>query len=196
MNTRGSRLLLHLCCAGCSPHVIQVLKQEYDVTGFFYNPNIHPEEEYILRLEEAKKLAFHLGIELITGEYDADRWFAETKGMEHEPEGGKRCDICFQMRLTNAAQRAHVGDFDFFTTTLTVSPHKNAALINRIGNEVATEYDGTFLESDFKKAHGFVKTVALCKEMGLYRQNYCGCLYSYRKKIESNRDVWIESGRD
>jgi len=183
MNTRRPKLLLHLCCAGCSPHVIELLKQEYHVTGYFYNPNVHPEEEYLLRLEEARKLASRLGIEMTSGDYDTVRWFAETKGMEHEPEGGARCEVCFQMRLESTAQEAQKGGFDVFTTTLTVSPHKDAEGINRVGNVAAAKYGVSFLERNFKKQDGFVKTVTLCKEMGLYRQNYCGCLYS-RKRMD------------
>ena len=185
MNSRRSRVLLHLCCAGCSPHVVEVLRRDHDVTGYFYNPNIHPEPEYRLRLEEAERLAEHLGFELISGAYDVERWFAATKGLEHEPEGGARCEVCFRLRLEDTGQRARQGGFDAFTTTLTVSPHKNARLINAIGAAAGEGCGVDFLERDFKKGHGFVRTISLCREMGLYRQDYCGCLYSQRERSPS-----------
>ena len=167
-----------MCCAGCSPHVIDVLKKDYVVTGYFYNPNIHPESEYQLRLSEAKNLARRLDVELLSGDYDANEWFALTKGMEQEPEGGPRCDICFRMRLEKTAQYARDDGFDIFTTTLTVSPYKNAERINLIGTEAAQKNGVEFLERNFKKKEGFKKTMRLSRDFGLYRQNYCGCLYS------------------
>ena len=172
------KLLLHMCCAGCSPYVIDLLQREYEVTGFFYNPNIHPEEEYLLRRDEAEKLAEKLHIELLCGEYDVNEWFRSIKGMENEPEGGRRCDACFRMRLEKTAQRAREENFDIITTTLTVSPHKNAETINRIGSAVGEKYCVRFLESNFKKKDGFKKTTEMSKKLGLYRQDYCGCLYS------------------
>ena len=167
-----------MCCAGCSPYVIDLLKTEYDVTGYFYNPNIHPESEYQLRLKEAENLAKKLHIEFLCDEYDPDRWFSLTEGMEHEPEGGHRCEICFQMRLERTAGRACESGFDLFTTTLTVSPHKNAERINMIGTAAAKMTGVDFLERNFKKKDGFKKTMRLSREFGLYRQTYCGCLYS------------------
>jgi len=152
------------------------------VTGYFYNPNIYPESEYTLRLSEAGNLAKKRDIELLCGEYDANEWFTLTKGMEQEPEGGSRCDVCFRMRLEKTAQRTRDDGFDIFTTTLTVSPHKNARLINEIGFKVAKQHGVDFLERDFKKRDGFKKTVRLSKEYGLYRQNYCGCLYSREER--------------
>ena len=152
------------------------------MTGYFYNPNIYPESEYTLRLSEAGNLAKKRDIELLCGEYDANEWFTLTKGMEQEPEGGSRCDVCFRMRLEKTAQRTRDDGFDIFTTTLTVSPHKNARLINEIGFKVAKQHGVDFLERDFKKRDGFKKTVRLSKEYGLYRQNYCGCLYSREER--------------
>ena len=172
------KMLLHVCCAGCSPYVIDLLQQEYDVTCLFYNPNIHPEGEYQLRISEVRKLANEHDIVLLNGTYDADEWFARAQGLEHEPEGGRRCEMCFRMRLERTAQFACENDFDTFTTTLTISPHKNADTINSIGNEMAEKYGVHFKESNFKKKDGFKKTTALCKELGLYRQDYCGCVYS------------------
>ncbi|RQW93233.1 MAG: hypothetical protein EHM79_00035, partial [Geobacter sp.] len=170
------RLLLHMCCAGCSPHVADLLRQAYTVTGFFYNPNIHPAEEYQLRRKEALDLGQKLGMAVSCGEYDAERWFDLTRGMELEPEGGSRCAVCFRMRLEQAARQACEDGCSFLTTTLTVSPHKNAETINRIGSEAGEKYGVTFLQSNFKKQDGFRKTMELSQAFGLYRQDYCGCL--------------------
>ena len=152
------------------------------MTGYFYNPNIHPEEEYELRLSEAKELAHTCDIEFLCGEYDVDAWFRLTRGMEREREGGRRCETCFRMRLERAAQCAHEHGFDIFTTTLTVSPHKNAEQINRIGTDAAAKHGIDFLQSNFKKKDGFKKTVDASKRLGLYRQNYCGCIFSQKAK--------------
>lgn len=179
--TDRPRLLLHMCCAGCSPHVVDLLRQNQDVWGFFYNPNIHPAEEYQLRLKEAVDLGQRLGIPVSCGEYDADRWFDLTRGMELEPEGGARCEVCFRMRLERAARQAREDGCFFLTTTLTVSPHKNADMINRIGSETGEKYGVIFLESNFKKKDGFKKTMELSHALGLYRQDYCGCVYSRRR---------------
>jgi predicted adenine nucleotide alpha hydrolase (AANH) superfamily ATPase len=194
MTSKNPKLLLHLCCAGCSPYVIDLLKKDYEVTGLFYNPNIHPEEEYVLRWNEAKSLAEKLSIELLCGEYDASGWFTATEGMEREPEGGRRCGVCFRMRLERTAQRAREEDFDIFTTTLTVSPYKNAETINRIGRAAAETYGVHFLESNFKKKDGFKKTMEMSKEFGLYRQNYCGCVYSKEEgKHIQGAQKWLRS---
>lgn len=157
------------------------------MTGYFYNPNIHPEEEYELRLMEMKKLAEKLGVELFWGEYDADRWFTLTEGLEKESEGGPRCQICFRMRLERAARFARENEFDNFTTTLTISPHKNAVVINRIGGEIEVQSGVNFLRTDFKKRNGFKKTVELSKKYWLYRQDYCGCLYSREERERIRR---------
>ena len=175
------RLLLHTCCAPCSPYVIELLQREFRVSAFFYNPNIHPTEEYQRRLEEIKQFSKKVSVELITGDYDTDQWFFLTRGMENEKEGGKRCAICYQMRLENAASVAQSNGFKHFTTTLTVSPHKKATVINQIGREIQKKYSLTFYEADFKKHDGFKKSCELSKAYGFYRQNYCGCVYSQRK---------------
>jgi len=172
------RLLLHTCCAPCSPHVIELLQREFEVIVFFYNPNIHPLDEYQRRLEEIKQFCKQTGIELIAGNYDVDQWFHLTRGMEKEKEGGKRCSLCYQMRLKKAASVAKTNGFSHFTTTLTVSPHKKAKVINQLGRELRKEYPVTFYETDFKKHDGFKKSCELSKEHGFYRQNYCGCVYS------------------
>lgn len=172
------RLLLHTCCAPCSPYVVALLQREFEVIAFFYNPNIHPLEEYQHRLKEIKQLCKKAGIELITGNYDVDQWFHLTRGMENEKEGGKRCKLCYQMRLEKAVSVAKKNSCSHFTTTLTVSPHKKAAVINQIGSELQKGCSITFYEADFKKHDGFKKSCELSKEYGSYRQNYCGCIYS------------------
>ena len=175
------KLLLHTCCAPCSPYVIELLQGEFDVSAFFYNPNIQPREEYQLRLEEMEQFCKNVGIELIIGSYDVDQWFQITKGMENEKEGGKRCELCFKMRLDKSACTAQKNDFQHFATTLTVSPHKNAMVINQLGHKLQKNYRATFYEADFKKHDGFKKSCELSKKHGFYRQNYCGCIYSQRK---------------
>ena len=172
------RLLLHTCCAPCSPYVVELLQREFKVIAFFYNPNIHPLEEYQYRLEEIKQFSKTAGIELITGNYNVDQWFHLTRGMENEKEGGKRCSLCYQMRLKKAASVAKTNGFSYFTTTLTVSPHKKAKAINQLGRELQKGYSITFYEADFKKHNGFKKSCELSREYGFYRQNYCGCIYS------------------
>jgi len=172
------KLLLHVCCAPCSTHVIEILKKLYNLTLFFYNPNVEPLNEYALRLEAAEKFAEEIDIPIIVGDYDSIEWHSAVKGHEHDEEGGERCSICFRYRLEKAAQLAKEKGFDFFTTTLTVSPYKNASVINQIGKELAEKYNVSFLESDFKKDNGYMHSIQLSREHGLYRQDYCGCLYS------------------
>lgn len=179
-------LLLHSCCSPCSSYVLEYLSQYFSVTVFFYNPNIHPEEEYYKRLEEQKKLIVQLPvnnkIHLIEGEYEPDVFFKETQGLEQEKEGGKRCLRCFYLRLKKTAEKASDLKFPYFTTTLTVSPHKNAEIINQIGQEIAFEYHLDYLYSNFKKKNGFKRSIALSHQYHLYRQNYCGCIYSIKNK--------------
>jgi predicted adenine nucleotide alpha hydrolase (AANH) superfamily ATPase len=172
------KLLLHVCCGPCSTHVIEVLKQNYDLTLFFYNPNVEPLNEYSLRLETAEEFAKKLNLPIIIGDYDSIEWHNAIKGHEQDEEEGERCGICFRYRLEKTAQLAKQKGFDIFTTTLTVSPFKNAEVINKIGRELAEKYSVEFLESDFKKENGYMHSVQLSKEHGLYRQHYCGCLYS------------------
>ncbi|MBW2996611.1 epoxyqueuosine reductase QueH [Candidatus Woesearchaeota archaeon] len=165
------KLLLHVCCAPCSTHVIEELKENYDLTLFFYNPNVEPINEYEKRLNEAERYAEAMGIPIIIGDYDIIDWYNAIQGHENDEEGGERCSICFRFRLNKTAQIAKEKGFDLFTTTLTVSPYKNAEIINKIGKE----FDN-FLEKDFKK--GYMHSVELSKHYNLYRQNYCGCLFS------------------
>jgi hypothetical protein len=174
------KLLLHVCCAPCSTHVINELKKEYSITLYFYNPNIHKEDEYKKRLQEVKKIANKLKLPLITGRYSIDKWFRATKGLEKEKEGGKRCNTCFFLRLEDAAKAAKKHKFSIFTTTLTVSPYKNAAAINLIGKRLKEKHKVNFLEADFKKQDGYKKSIELSRKHKLYRQNYCGCIHSIR----------------
>lgn len=170
------KLLLHVCCAPCATHIIETLKEDFELTAYFYNPNIHPEEEYRLRLENLKKL----GVTFVEGKYDIDVWFNATKGYEKEPEGGARCEICYRLRMGEAARFAKENNFAYFATTLTISPHKSARVINSIGEELSKKYGIKFYSADFKKRNGFKKSVELSKKHGLYRQSYCGCVFSMR----------------
>ena len=176
------RLLLHSCCGPCSTSVVTQLVENYSVTVFYYNPNIGPEEEYRLRLENQKKFLREYdpagAVGFVEGAYDPERFYAAARGLEAEKEGGARCTECFKLRLAETARRAAADGFDLFTTTLTVSPHKNAPLINAIGGGLAEEYGVPWLSSDFKKKDGYLRSIKLSKEYGLYRQHYCGCIFS------------------
>lgn len=175
-------LLLQICCAPCGSYVIEYLSKYFDITLFYYNPNIYPKEEYDKRLEEIEKLLrvapFAQNVKLIVGEYDAEEWTDFIKGTEQEREGGGRCSLCFDYRLDKTAVLAKELHCDWFCTTLTISPHKNAPLINGIGEQLAEKYGVPFLPSDFKKREGYKRSTVLCEEYGIYRQNYCGCRYS------------------
>lgn len=179
---RMKTVLLHICCGVCSSSVVERLRQEgFKVTGFFYNPNIHPEEEYKRRLEATRQVSQILDFPLIEGAYDKENWFEATKGLKDEPEGGKRCEICFKMRLEQTYKKSCQIDADCFTTTLSVSPHKNVLMINKIGKELDKK---RFLDYDFKKRDGFKLAAKFSKKHNLYRQDYCGCVYSM-KRMES-----------
>ena len=172
------KLLLHVCCAPSSPHVIGLLQNEFELTALFYNPNIHPREEYEHRLAEVERYCGEHSIELVTGEYDTERWFTAVKGMEAQKEGGERCEVCYRLRLEKTALTAQAHEIGHFATTLTVSPYKKAPVINRIGREAGEQYARVFYEADFKKQDGFKKSCELSKQHNFYRQTYCGCLYS------------------
>ena len=175
LNGERPGLLLHACCAPCASYCLEYLTQYFDVTVFSFNPNIMPREEYDRRLEQFEKLRiFDFG--LIEGEYAQADYLDAVRGMEKEREGGARCEVCFRMRLEKTAELA-AGRFDYFASTLTVSPHKNAELINRIGAELAERYAVKWLYSDFKKRDGYKRSVLLCRELDIYRQTYCGCLF-------------------
>ncbi len=166
------KVLLHICCGVCAGSVVQKLRDEgYEVTGFFYNPNIFPEEEYQQRLEVVRKAAALLNFELVEGIYEQDFWYREVKGLEAEKEGGKRCQVCFRVRLEKTAEKAKELGIEHVASTLSVSPHKNVQEINQIGSEVCAG----FLPYDFKKQDGFKKTMDFAKEHDFYRQHYCGC---------------------
>lgn len=176
------RMLLHVCCAPCSTHVIDVLREEYEVEAFFYNPNIHPAEEYRLRLKESEEHCKKAGLPFSSAEYKTEEWFKLVKGHEGGEEGGERCRICYGMRLEETARKAKEEGFVGFTTTLTISPHKDARVINEVGRRIAVKRGVGFLEADFKKKDGFKKSVDLSKAFGMRRQGYCGCIFS-RKSI-------------
>jgi predicted adenine nucleotide alpha hydrolase (AANH) superfamily ATPase len=174
------KLLVHICCAPDAAYVIGLLLERYDVTGFFSNSNIQPLEEYERRREEAQKVAGLLGVKLIEDAYDPALWTRVTYKFRNEPEKGRRCDICYAFRLERTARTASRLGFDAFTTIMSLSPWKKAGVLNRIGKMLGRRRRVEFLEADFKKKDGFRKSVALSKDLRLYRQNYCGCLYSRR----------------
>ncbi len=180
------KLLLHSCCAPCSSYVLEYLSQCFSITVFFYNPNIHPEQEYKKRLNEQKRFIEQFPVKnkvnFIEGKYEPNLFFQEVKGLEQEKEGGSRCLKCFYLRLEKTAQKANELNFTYFTTTLTISPHKNAKAINQIGNEIANKYHLNFLFSDFKKRDGFKRSIVLSNQYHLYRQSYCGCIFSRNNK--------------
>lgn len=179
-------VLLHACCAPCSTACVERLVPDFDVTLFFYNPNITDEEEYLKRRaaihEFVEKVnadtAYKAKISLIEGEYDPHNFLAAVKGLEKEPEGGARCTVCFDLRLEATAERAKFMNFDYFATTLTVSPHKDYDTISAIGRRLAMQYDVSYLDMNFKKKDGFKRSVELSKKYDLYRQNFCGCEFS------------------
>ncbi|MGB7296354.1 MAG: epoxyqueuosine reductase QueH [Candidatus Aminicenantales bacterium] len=176
------KLLAHICCAPDAAYVIGLLKDTHEVTGFFSNSNIHPATEYERRLEETRKVAAHLGIRLIEDDYDPSLWLKLTQKFRDEPEKGRRCDVCYALRLHRTARTASDLGFDGFTTIMSLSPWKKAAVLNRIGKMLGRRCGVGFLEADFKKKDGFRKSVALSRELDLYRQDYCGCVYSMRDK--------------
>jgi predicted adenine nucleotide alpha hydrolase (AANH) superfamily ATPase/VanZ family protein len=179
---RRPKLLLQVCCIGCGAYVSTLLKKDYRITLYFYNPNIFPEAEYHKRLAETRKFARKLGLKLLVGKYHHQAWLESVKGHEQDPEKGARCIICYRDRLTAAARLANQLKFQYFASTLTISPHKLAAAISQIGNELSKEYGVGFLDRDFKKQDGFKKSVELSQSLGLYRQDYCGCEFSLRDR--------------
>lgn len=183
--TSKKTLLLHACCAPCSSAVLERLVTIFDITIFFFNPNISEEEEYQKRLEELKNFIARLkkdNIKIIEGDYNPANFFTIAKGLEQEKERGKRCFRCYQLRLEETAKIAATHNFDFFTTTLSISPYKNSNWLNEIGEELNTHYASTYLYADFKKKNGYKRSIELSKEYNLYRQEYCGCIYSKKEK--------------
>ena len=180
------RLLLHSCCAPCSSYVLEYLSAYFEIEDFFYNPNIAPEEEYRFRAEELSRLIREMplphAVHFREGPYEPDRFYTMAEGLEDIPEGGERCERCFALRLEEAARAAREFSCDYFTTTLTISPLKNADKINRIGEETAARYALRYLPSDFKKRGGFQRSTELSRKYDLYRQDYCGCIFSRRDR--------------
>ena len=183
------KILLHSCCAPCSTAVIEKLSSEFDITILYYNPNIYPEEEYIKRKNEELKYIEIFNskneekIKFLDCDYESEKFYEKTKGFENEREGGARCALCFRLRLEKTANLAKSNSFDIFGTTLTVSPHKNAEIINAIGLELEREYEIRYLVSNFKKQNGYKRSVELAKENNLYRQNYCGCEFALKVQM-------------
>lgn len=187
-SNEGSTLLLHACCAPCSSAVLERLSNFFKITIIYYNPNITEEKEYLKRLEELKnfikKLKTKYPINIIDTRYDPKEFFTIAKGLEKEKERGKRCYECYKLRLEETAKVAKEQGFDFFTTTLTLSPYKNTVWLNEIGEELSKKYQASYLYSDFKKKNGYKRSIELSKEYNLYRQDYCGCIYSKLEREE------------
>lgn len=177
-------LLMHSCCGPCSTACIMRLKDYFAITIVYYNPNIEPKEEYLKRKEEQKKVLKKYNIKYLDVDYDNETFRKLTSKFSDVKEGGVRCSICFGIRLKKTALLAKNYQFDYFTTTLTVSPHKNSQIINKIGENIGNSIDIKFLYADFKKKEGYKRSIELAKEMNLYRQDYCGCLYSKIEKEE------------
>ena len=184
-------LLLHSCCAPCSSYVIEYLSQYFHVTVFYYNPNISELEEYKKRVKEQKRLISEFpakyNVDFLEGTYDNENYNKMILGLEDCKEGGERCFICYDMRLRETAKVAKTGGFDYFTTTLSISPLKNSAKLNEIGHNFGIEYGIEYLLSDFKKKEGYKRSIELSKEYDLYRQNYCGCIFSKNENDRSKQ---------
>lgn len=185
---RVPKLLLHSCCAPCSSYVLEYLSDFFEITVFYYNPNIYPESEYTKRLLEQQALLSNMyfthPVSFIAGSYDKEKFYEMSEGLEHLKEGGERCHKCYELRLAQTARMAVKGGFDYFTTTLSISPMKNAGKLNEIGTDVASRYGVKYLQSDFKKKNGYKRSIELSKKHGLYRQDYCGCEFSIENKKE------------
>jgi predicted adenine nucleotide alpha hydrolase (AANH) superfamily ATPase len=186
-------LLLHSCCAPCSSYVLEYLSKYFKITIFFYNPNIYPLEEYSRRVKEQTKFISDLKvkhkIDFIEGKYDTESFYGIAKGLEEEREGGARCFKCYELRLKEAAIMAKEKGYDYFTTTLSISPHKNSQKLNEIGKKLSDEYNTKYLYSDFKKKEGYKRSIELSKEYNLYRQDYCGCVFSKNGRIQSENEI-------
>lgn len=187
------RLLLHSCCAPCSSYCLEYLSQYFWITVLYYNPNIYPPEEIRLRADEQERLIASMPakytVTYLEGSYEPERFYQVVKGHEADPEGRERCFLCYRLRLAEAAREAKKGGFDYFTTTLSISPLKNAEKLNEIGEALGEEYGVQYLPSDFKKKNGYRRSTELSREYGLYRQNYCGCIFSMRRQNGENEKV-------
>ncbi len=188
------KLLLHVCCGPCAIYVAQKLSEDYQVTLFFYNPNIYPEAEYQKRLTEVKRWVYKEGFELIEGQFNQDYWLEKVKGLENEPEGGRRCSVCYQMRLEESARYAKENGFDCLATTLTIGRNKKADVINPLGVKVALKFGLKFIEEDWKKKGGQEEACRLSKEEDMYRQDYCGCEFSVEDRLVLRLVLRNESG--
>lgn len=195
---RVPTLIIHSCCAPCSSYVLEYLSQYFKITVLYYNPNIFPREEYEYRISEQERLIktmnFVNDVKLIGSEYTPKDFFNAVKGFEKEPEGGRRCELCFEVRLRYTAALAKKMNFDYFTTTLSISPLKNAQVLNELGIYIGQEYGVEYLQSDFKKRNGYKRSVELSKEYGLYRQDYCGCVYSKAERdgLKEDRNTILD----
>lgn len=183
------RLLLHSCCAPCSSYCLEYLSRYFAITVLYYNPNISPREEFLKRAEEQRRLISELPaenpVELVVDDYNPNDFFSAVKGLEDCKEGGKRCFVCYRLRLERAARYAAAHGFDYFCSTLSISPLKNAQKLNEIGEELSEIYKVPNLPNDFKKKGGYLRSIELSREYGLYRQNYCGCVFSKREREET-----------
>ena len=186
------RLLLHVCCGPCATAVIERIGSRFEVVCFWYNPNIEPSAEYERRLAGMRTVAEVMGVPLVEGQRDTEGWREAIAGWENEPEAGRRCQICFEYRLRRAAEYAHARDMDCLATTLTVSPHKDAQLINSLGEGLAEAAGVKFLAEVWRKEGGFQRSVQLSKQLNLYRQKYCGCSYSMPSSVVSSRESGFE----
>ena len=184
-------LLLHSCCAPCSSYVLEYLSSYFKITVLYYNPNIYPESEYSKRIIEQQTLIGEMDtkypVQFIAGGYDKEKFYEMATGLEKVKEGGVRCFNCYELRLRETAEIAKEGGYDYFTTTLSISPLKNAAKLNEIGLKLAEEYGVSYLTSYFKKKNGYKRSVELSAQYGLYRQDYCGCEFSMRQRLEEQR---------
>ncbi|MBR6101184.1 MAG: epoxyqueuosine reductase QueH [Ruminococcus sp.] len=183
---RLPKLLLHSCCAPCSSYTLEYLSKYFEITLFYYNPNISPEEEFVKRTEELRRLLAEMPmshpVSLIVGEYDPREFYDAVKGLEQEPEGGERCFVCYRLRLEKTARLASELGFEYFTTTLSISPYKNAEKLNEITSELGEIYKVRALPADLKKRGGYKRSIELSKQYSLYRQDYCGCIFSKQER--------------
>lgn len=199
-NEGGKRLFLHSCCAPCSSYVLEYLRNFFRITVFYYNPNISFAEEYKKRVAEQKRLieAYNCQndgypIAVVEGDYEPEKFYDLAKGLEECPEGGERCFLCYEMRLRKTAELARAGAYDYFATTLTISPLKNAKKLNEIGEQLAKEYGISWLVSDFKKKNGYKRSIELSAQYDLYRQDYCGCIYSKQEREKQKAERKCEA---
>ena len=187
------RLFLHSCCAPCSSYVIEYLSDYFEITVFYYNPNLYPDREYARRSGEQKRFIDEIKTKYPVSYFDCDfipnEFYNLVKGLEQEKEGGRRCEKCFELRLSKTAEKAKAEEFDYFATTLTISPLKNASLINQIGYEQSKRYGVKYLASDFKKKNGFKRSTELSRQYGLYIQDYCGCVFSKTERERQKANI-------